>query len=63
MGSILIVAEIQSGQIRESSFELASYAKKIAAGSGRAIASVVLGQGVAGLLRADCVPWVPHLTQ
>lgn len=52
MGSILIVAEIQAGQIRESSFELASYAQKIAAASGREITSVVLGKGVAALAEA-----------
>ncbi len=49
MGSILIVAEIQGGQIRESSFELATYAQKIAAATGREITSVVLGQDVADL--------------
>ena len=49
MGSILIVAEIQGGQIRESSFELATYAQKIAAATGREITSVVLGKDVAGL--------------
>ena len=42
MGSILIVAEIQAGQIRESSFELAAYAQKIAAATGSEITSVVL---------------------
>jgi electron transfer flavoprotein alpha subunit len=49
MGSILIVAEIQGGQIRESSFELAAYAQKIAAATGREITSLVLGKDVAGL--------------
>jgi electron transfer flavoprotein alpha subunit len=49
MGSILIVAEIQSGQIRESSFELAAYAQKIAAATGREITSLVLGKDIAGL--------------
>jgi electron transfer flavoprotein alpha subunit len=52
MGSILIVAEIQAGQIRECSFELAAYAQKIAAATGREIASVVLGKDVAGLADA-----------
>ena len=52
MGSILIVAEIQAGQIRESSFELAAYAQKIAAATGREITSVVLGKDVAGLAEA-----------
>ncbi len=49
MGSILIVAEIQAGRIRESSFELAAYARKIAAATRREVASVVLGKGVGGL--------------
>jgi electron transfer flavoprotein alpha subunit len=49
MGSILIVAEIQGGQIRESSFELAAYAQKISAATGREITSLVLGKDVAGL--------------
>ncbi|MBW1844063.1 MAG: electron transfer flavoprotein subunit alpha/FixB family protein [Deltaproteobacteria bacterium] len=52
MGSILIVAEIQAGQIRESSFELAAYAQKIAAATGREVTSVVLGKDVAGLADA-----------
>jgi electron transfer flavoprotein alpha subunit len=45
MGAILIVAEIQNGTIRESSYELASFAQKIA--GNRAVKSVVMGQGVA----------------
>ncbi len=49
MGSILIVAEIQGGQIRESSFELAAYAQKISAATGREITSLVLGKDVASL--------------
>lgn len=52
MGSILIVAEIRAGQIRESSFELATYAQKIAAASKREITSVVLGKDVAALADA-----------
>ncbi len=35
MGSILIVAEIQNGQIREASYELASFAQQVAAEVGR----------------------------
>jgi len=46
MGSILIVAEIQKGAIREASYELASFAHKIAAG--REIRSLVMGSGIAG---------------
>ncbi len=49
MGSILIVTEVQGGQIRESSFELAAYAQKIAAATGREITSLVLGKDIAGL--------------
>jgi electron transfer flavoprotein alpha subunit len=47
MGSILIVAEIQGGKIREASYELASFAQKIGGASGREIHSLVYGQGVA----------------
>ncbi len=43
MSSILIVTEIQKGQIREASLELMSFAKKL----GGEIASVVIGSGVA----------------
>jgi electron transfer flavoprotein alpha/beta subunit len=46
VGSILIVAEIQGGKIREASFELASFAQKIAGASGRSVASLVMGQSV-----------------
>jgi electron transfer flavoprotein alpha subunit len=46
MGSILLVAEIQKGAVREASYELAAFAQKIAAG--RTIHSLVLGSGVAG---------------
>jgi electron transfer flavoprotein alpha subunit len=49
MAGILIVAEIQGGQIRECSFELATYAQKIASATGREINSVVLGKAVSGL--------------
>jgi len=47
MGSILIVAEIQGDQIREASYELASFAQKIGGASGRDVHSLVYGQGVA----------------
>jgi electron transfer flavoprotein alpha subunit len=46
MGSILVVAEIQKGAVREASYELAAFAQKIAAG--RTIHSLVLGSGVSG---------------
>ncbi|MDJ0787807.1 MAG: electron transfer flavoprotein subunit alpha/FixB family protein [Myxococcota bacterium] len=44
MGSILIVAEVQNGSIREASYELASFAQKL----GREVHSLVIGSGVAG---------------
>jgi electron transfer flavoprotein alpha subunit len=43
MGSILIVTEIQAGRIREASFELASFAARVAEASGRDVASLVVG--------------------
>jgi electron transfer flavoprotein alpha subunit len=49
MGSILIVAEIQNGKIREASYELASFAKLVADGSGREIKSLVVGKDVGPL--------------
>src|SRR5215510_13782020 len=42
----LLVAEIQGGKIREASFELASFAQKVASASGRSVASLVMGQSV-----------------
>ena len=45
MGTILIVAEIQNGKIRESSFELVTLANNI----GGDIKSVVIGSGVSEL--------------
>ncbi len=48
MGTILIVTEIQKDTIRESSYELASFANKLA-GSGHEVKSLVLGSGVKGL--------------
>lgn len=45
MGCILIVAEIQKGAIRESSYELATLARQV--GGGREVKSVVIGSGVA----------------
>ncbi|MEN8184630.1 MAG: electron transfer flavoprotein subunit alpha/FixB family protein [Myxococcota bacterium] len=49
MGSILIVAEIQNGKVREASFELASFASRLAEASGREVKSVVLGGGIGAL--------------
>ena len=49
MGSILIVAEIQAGRIREASYELAAFAQTIGGASGREIHGLVFGQGVDAL--------------
>jgi electron transfer flavoprotein alpha subunit len=46
MGSILIVAEIQNGKIRDASYELVSFAHKVA--GDREIKSLVIGSGVSG---------------
>lgn len=49
MGSILLVAEIQKGKLREASLELVSFARKIGEATGREVKSLVIGQGVASL--------------
>src|SRR5262245_56377637 len=49
MGTILIVAEIQGGKIREASFELASIAQKLAAAGGHQVKGLVAGKGVPAL--------------
>jgi electron transfer flavoprotein alpha subunit len=49
MPGILIVAEIVNGKIREASYELASVAGRVAAGSGRAVKSLVAGKGIGAL--------------
>lgn len=49
MGSILVVAEIQGGRIREASYELAAFAQKVASASGRSVASLVMGASVGAL--------------
>jgi electron transfer flavoprotein alpha subunit len=50
MGNILIVAErTANGAIRESSYELVTFARKVAEGSGRAVHSVVIGSGIGDL--------------
>ncbi len=48
MASVLIVSEIQKGSLRESSYELASFAQKLAGASGRDVKSLVLGSGAQG---------------
>ena len=52
MGSVLIVAEIQAGQIREASYELASVAQQVASASGRDVKSLVLGKDIGSLAEA-----------
>ncbi len=47
MGNILVITELQRGKIREASYELLSFAKKIAAAKGHSVCSVVLGKDVA----------------
>jgi len=49
MPSILIVAEIANGKIREASFELASVAERVAKETGRTVKSLVAGKGVGPL--------------
>jgi len=49
MGSVLIVAEIQNGRIREASYELASVAQRVGSASGRSVHSLVAGSGVESL--------------
>jgi len=45
MASILVVAEVQNGKVRESSYELVSFARRIAKAQGAEIRSLVAGQG------------------
>jgi electron transfer flavoprotein alpha subunit len=49
MGSILLVAEIQKGKVREASLELVAFARKVGEATGREVKSLVVGQGVQGL--------------
>ena len=46
MGSILVIAEIQKGKVREASYELVSFARKIGAATNREVKSLVMGQGI-----------------
>ena len=50
MGSILIVAEIQRGKIREASYELASIAQSL---EGREVKSLVMGKDIAAEAAAE----------
>ena len=47
MGTILVVAEIQGGRIREASYELASFAQKLAEAGGHQVKGLVMGSGAA----------------
>jgi electron transfer flavoprotein alpha subunit len=49
MGSILIVAEVQKGAIREASFEVATLAQKVAGATGHDVKSLVAGKGIGAL--------------
>jgi electron transfer flavoprotein alpha subunit len=49
MGSILLVAEIQKGKLREASLELVSFARRIGEATGREVKSLVVGQGASGI--------------
>jgi electron transfer flavoprotein alpha subunit len=49
MGSILLVAEIQKGKVREASLELVAFARKVGEATGREVKSLVVGQGEQGL--------------
>ena len=46
MGNVLVVVEIQNDSVREASYELVTFAHKIADASGRSVKSVVIGSGV-----------------
>ena len=49
MGTILVVAEIQKGAIRESSYELVTAAQAVAEGGGHEVNGLVIGSGVGDL--------------
>jgi electron transfer flavoprotein alpha subunit len=49
MGSILLVAEIQKGKLREASLELVSFARKVGEATGREVKSLVVGKDVSGI--------------
>jgi electron transfer flavoprotein alpha subunit len=52
MGTILVVAEIQKGAIREASYELVSAARRAAEAGGHEVNGLVIGSGVADLATA-----------
>ena len=49
MGTILVVAEIQKGAIRESSYELVAVARELAESGGHDVNGLVIGSGVGDL--------------
>ncbi|MBJ21423.1 MAG: electron transfer flavoprotein subunit alpha/FixB family protein [bacterium] len=49
MGTILVVAEIQKGAIREASYELVSAARSVAEAGGHEVNGLVIGSGVGDL--------------
>lgn len=49
MGTILVVAEIQKGAIRESSYELVTVARQLAESGGHDVTGLVIGSGVGDL--------------
>jgi electron transfer flavoprotein alpha subunit len=46
MGTILVVAEIQKGRVREASLELVAVARRVAEAQGGQVKSVVIGSGI-----------------
>jgi electron transfer flavoprotein alpha subunit len=49
MGTILVVAEIQKGAIREASYELVTVARELAEAGGHDVTGLVIGSGVGDL--------------
>lgn len=49
MGTILVIAEIQNGKVREASLELVSFARRLAGAGYGDVKSLVIGSGVQGL--------------
>ncbi len=52
MGTILVVAEISKGAIREASYELVAIARSLAEGGGHEVNGLVIGSGVGELAKA-----------
>lgn len=49
MGTILVVAEVQKGAIRDASYELVAFARKMADAGGHEVNGLVIGEGVGDL--------------